>query len=115
MRKSKQMKMNTCFKPSVSARSADTIHDPGSRARARTGVCVWLYICQGFLELLSEGSPTQVWNNVFKGFVPSGGGSVPAPAMPSVDAVKQRVVALKENRISCAYLHGGENGTWGWN
>lgn len=43
-------------------------------------------------QMPSEGSPTKVWNSVFKGFMPAGGGSVPVPAVPDAEAVKQKSI-----------------------
>lgn len=46
-------------------------------------------------QMPSEGNPTRVWNNVFKGFVPSGGGSVPVTPVvqgPNADAVKNKSI-----------------------
>lgn len=41
-------------------------------------------------QMPSEGNPLKVWNNVFKGFTPTGGGSAPTP-VPS-DNLKQKSV-----------------------
>ncbi len=52
-------------------------------------------------QMPSEGSALKVWNNIFKGFVPMGGGSVPTPAAPDADKVKQKsVIDYVKNEIA---------------